>query len=492
MTPSESTLATLCTAAALPEPDALASMNHVLIVLAPGASEAGNIPDHPLLQATLARRRLDPDELDSEPVSANTASGALRVWLMLDPEKSTFDNQTLLRDGLAVLLDEEPAGIDVLIVADAGERAWMAGLAAYVALANGAPLPSRKQKDAPQPLESLRIWGVDAEPRDALGLAEGNLLARTLTALPPNALTPAVYRSRIAALAGELGWQVEEFDLPRLQAMGAGAFVAVAQGSELADAAIVRVSLIPPAAQGRVALVGKGICFDTGGHNLKSADAMIGMHEDMAGSAVVLGILLAATRLKLPLRIDAWLALANNDLSPRASRQGDVVQALNGTTIEIVHTDAEGRLVLADALALAARDEPDLIVDFGTLTYTMIQALGCRYSGFFASSDTLAEHALKAGVASGERMCRFPMDADYDDALDSEIADVCQCSLDDDAPDHIHAALLLSRFVGDLPWLHVDLSAASCEDGLGAIATDQTGFGVAWGLRLLQAWAGPN
>ena len=295
MTPSESTLATLCTAAALPEPDALAAMNHVLIVLAPGASEAGNIPDHPLLQATLARRRLDPDELDSEPVSANTASGALRVWLMLDPEKSTFDNQTLLRDGLAVLLDEEPAGIDVLIVADAGERAWMAGLAAYVALANGAPLPSRKQKDAPQPLESLRIWGVDAEPRDALGLAEGNLLARTLTALPPNALTPAVYRSRIAALAGELGWQVEEFDLPRLQAMGAGAFVAVAQGSELADAAIVRVSLIPPAAQGRVALVGKGICFDTGGHNLKSADAMIGMHEDMAGSAVVLGILLAAT-----------------------------------------------------------------------------------------------------------------------------------------------------------------------------------------------------
>ena len=286
-------LAPLATHAKLPKNTALAAMQHVLIVLPAGDEVPDDCPERHLLLATLARRRRDADELAEEPLAANTAKGGLRVWLMLDADKSTFENHALLREGLALLLEEEPPAIDILLAAEPGPAAWMAGLASYVALANGAPLPSRKQKDAPQPLESLRIWGVDAEPRDALGLAEGNLLARTLTALPPNALTPAVYRSRIAALAGELGWQVEEFDLSRLQAMGAGAFVAVAQGSELADAAIVRVSLIPPAAQGRVALVGKGICFDTGGHNLKSADAMIGMHEDMAGSAVVLGILLA-------------------------------------------------------------------------------------------------------------------------------------------------------------------------------------------------------
>ena len=202
----------------------------------------------------------------------------------------------------------------------------------------------------------------------------------------------------------------------------------------------------------------------------------------------MVGILLAATRLQVPIRIDAWLALASNDISPQAARQGDVVTALDGTTIEIVHTDAEGRMVLADTLVLAGRSEPDLIVDFGTLTYTMIQALGTRYSGIFASSDQLAQLAVSAGVASGERICAFPMDEDYEEALDSDVADICQCSLDDDAPDHIHVARFLKRFVGEFPWVHMDLSAASCDDGLGAISTDQTGFGVAWGLRFLKNW----
>ena len=480
-------LASLQTTTTLPDAAAFTRLQHVLIVLAAGTTIPADCPEGPLLLATLARRRLTVEELADEPVSANTAEGGLRVWLMLDAGTSTFENQSLLREGLAILLDEEPARLDILLAAD-----WMASPAAYVALANGAPLPNRKQKDAPRPLQALHLWGCAAAPAEAGSVAAGNLLARTLTVLPPNELTPATYRARIGELARQSGWEVEEFDLPRLREMGAGAFVSVAQGSEAGDAAIVRVSYLPAQAQARVALVGKGICFDTGGHNLKAADSMIGMHEDMAGSATVLGILLAATRLGLPLRIDAWLALASNDISPRASRQGDIVTALDGTTIEIVHTDAEGRLVLADTLALAGRDKPGLMIDFATLTYTMIQALGCRYSGVFASSEALGALAVKAGTASGERVSTFPMDADYDEALDSEVADVCQCSLDDDAPDHIHAALFLQRFVGELPWLHVDLSAAACEDGLGAIATEQTGFGVAWGVRFLQDWAAAN
>ena len=354
-------LANLHTSPALPEASALALMKHVLIILPAAESIPDDCPERPLLLATLARRRLAVEELADDPVTANSPRGGLRVWLMADPEESSFANLTLLREGLAMLLDEEPASVDVLLCVDPESAARVADQAAYVGLANGSPLPNRKQKDVPRPLRALRLWGVAGGPAQARSLAEGNLLARTLTVLPPNDLTPAAYRTRVGTLAREMGWEVEEFDLARLRAMGAGAFVSVAQGSEANDAAIVRVSYAPANARARVALVGKGICFDTGGHNLKAADSMIGMHEDMAGSAAVLGILLAATRLGLALRIDAWLALASNDISPRASRQGDIVTALDGTTIEIVHTDAEGRLVLADTLALAGRDQPDLM-----------------------------------------------------------------------------------------------------------------------------------
>ena len=482
-------LAALQTYTALPEKEVLQKMSHVLVILPSNDVVPADCPERPLLLATLARRQVDADELASDPQVANTSSGGLLVWLMLDAGKSTFENLSLLRQGLEILLDEEPARLDVLIMPKTGAPGWAAELATYVALANGAPLPNRKQKDAPRALTELRVWGVAGQPEQASALAEGNLLARTLTVLPPNELTPIAYRVRIGELAEAFGWEREVFDLPRLRQMGAGAFVSVAQGSAAGDAAIVRVSLIPANAQGRVALVGKGICFDTGGHNLKAADSMIGMHEDMAGSAAVLGILLAASRLALPLRIDAWLALASNDISPQAARQGDVVTALDGTSIEIVHTDAEGRMVLADALVLAGRGDPDLIVDFGTLTYTMIHALGTRYSGIFASSEELGQLAVRAGASSGERICAFPMDEDYEEELDSKVADVRQCSLDDDAPDHILAARFLKRFVGERAWLHVDLSAASCEDGLGAIASDQTGFGVAWGVRFLEDWA---
>src|SRR6185436_3539253 len=240
------------------------------------------------------------------------------------------------------------------------------------------------------------------------------------------------------------GWRIEELDMKRMRSMGAGAFVAVAQGSDVDDAAIVRLSYRPRAAKKTIALVGKGICFDTGGHNLKPAKYMAGMHEDMNGSAVALGILLAATRAKLPVAIDCWLAIAQNHISPRAYKQNDVVTSLNGTTIEIVHTDAEGRMVLSDTLTLAARAKPDLIVDFATLTGSMHTALGDRYSGFFATSDDIAQQAFDAANASGERLCRFPMDDDYDDALESSIADVKQCTLEGGA-DHILAARLLKR-----------------------------------------------
>ena len=317
----------------------------------------------------------------------------------------------------------------------------------------------------------------------------GNALCRELTVLPPNELSPARYRSRVRSLAREHGWRHEEYDMKRLRKMGAGAFVAVAQGSTDDDAAIVRLTYRGPRSRRRVALVGKGICFDTGGHNLKSARYMHGMHEDMNGSAVALGILLAASALRSPVEIDCWMAIAQNHLSPRAYKQNEVVTALNGTTIEIMHTDAEGRMVLADALALAARAKPALIIDFATLTGSMHVALGDRYSGIFATSEGLARSAIAAGRASGERVCAFPLDADYDAALESQIADVKQCSLEGQA-DHILATRFLKRFVGDTPWIHMDLSGSSCKGGLGAVGTDVTGFGVAWGVEFLRTLLG--
>jgi leucyl aminopeptidase len=268
----------------------------------------------------------------------------------------------------------------------------------------------------------------------------------------------------------------------------------VAQGSDHEDAAIVRLSWRPKQAKRRLALVGKGICFDTGGHNLKPARYMAGMHEDMNGSAVTLGLLQAISDMRLPVAVDAWLAIAHNHLSPGAYKQNDIVTALDGTTIEVVHTDAEGRMVLADTLTLASRGDvrirPELIIDFATLTGSMHTALGTRYSGVFASDDALAVQAIGAGRASGERVCVFPLDADYeagDGGLESKVADVKQCTLEG-AADHILAARFLKRFTHERRWLHVDLSAANSGGGLGAVATDITGFGVAWGATLIARW----
>ncbi len=470
----------------------LKAIGHVVLVLpkAENLERLRNVPFRQALGAALARRRKKPDELAKSPIAADLPQGTLAVWVMLDPAKSVFEQQTLLRKAISAALTEKPEELAIAVVGTAAQRRHAAELAVYSAWVNGARLPERKKKPDGAALRAIRLFGYRSPDGFAVqrAVAEGNLLCRELTVLPPNELTPAGYRARVGQLARERGWRHEEYDMKRLRKMGAGAFVAVAQGSDDEQAAIVHLSYRGAKARKNVALVGKGICFDTGGHNLKPARSMQGMHEDMNGSAVALGILLAASELKLPVNLDCWMAIAQNHLSPRAYKQNEVVTALNGTTIEIVHTDAEGRMVLADTLTLAARGKPDLIVDFATLTGSMHTALGDRYSGIFATSGELARRALAAGAASGERVCAFPLDADYDEALESKIADVKQCAMEGGA-DHILAARLLKRFTGERPWIHMDLSGSSCKGGLGAVGTDVTGFGVAWGIELLRGLA---
>lgn len=441
------------------------------------------------LKSLLSRRSMEPGEIGHTPVSANLASGALCAWSPVDTHKSPFEQHTSMRKALQLLLDEKPSEIHLAVYGDQDERRGFAQLGVYTAWVNGAALPLRKtgKKGAERhSLERIVLHGYK-DPGDFSQLrakAEGNLLTRELTVLPPNELSPGLYRKRIREIAAKEGWKYRDHDVKALRKMGAGAFMAVAQGSDPEDAAVVHLQHRASNASKTVALVGKGICFDTGGHNLKPARYMYGMHEDMNGSAVALGILLAATRADVPVNIDCWLAVAQNHIGPRAYKQNDVITALDGTTIEIVHTDAEGRMVLADTLALAARQKPDVMIDFATLTGAMHVALGSRYSGIFSNRDELMSQASAAGKAAGERIWAFPMDADYDPDLDSKIADIKQCSIDGDA-DHILAARFLSRFVGDIPWVHMDLSASNHKGGLGAVGSDVTGFGVAWGIEML-------
>ncbi len=463
--------------------------SHVLMVL-PRTSHREvleKIPQLELLRRALKRKRMQADELAKSPIATDLPHGGVAAWLILDENASRFEQHTALRKAMGLLIDDQPHEIVLAVFGDSQQRAFAAELAVYVALINSAALPSRKQKSKTEQVKKIVVYGDQSRHHhaNALATAEGNSLARELTMLPPNELTPTHYRARVKKLARTEGWKIQEFDFKKLKKMGAGAFVAVAQGSHEQDAAIVHLSYSPKGAKQRIALVGKGICFDTGGHNLKPAKYMQGMHEDMNGSAVALGILLAASRLTLKTGIDVWLAIAQNHIGPLAYKQNEVIKALNGTTIEIVHTDAEGRMVLADTLNLAARDKPDAMIDFATLTGSMAVALGSRYSGIFSNREALITQAIAAGKLSGERVNAFPLDADYEPALDSKIADIKQCTMDGEA-DHILAARFLMRFIQERPWLHMDLSACSCEGGLGAVASNVTGFGVAWGVELLR------
>lgn len=458
-----------------------------LLALAPNGLVPGEWPEQALLTAVQKRTSAKADELAKKPLSATRSQGGLICWAQVDLQRGRFEQLTAVRKALAGLLQEKPKALTVLVAGDREERSALARLVAYVAWVNGVALPALKKKPEDKPLQQLQILGApeDLDLSAEAALAEGLCLTRELTLLPPNDLNPAAYRTRVKKLAAKEGWEHREYDMEALRTLGAGAFVAVGQGSDPQDAAIVHLKYRPKKARAKLALVGKGICFDTGGHNLKPARYMHNMHEDMNGSAVALGILAAASRQRLPVALDVWLAIAQNHISPKAYKQNDVVRALNGTFIEIIHTDAEGRMVLADTLTLAARAKPDVLVDFATLTGSCATALGSRYSGLFSNREDLASWAVGLGKTSGDRLCWFPTDEDYDSPLDSSIADVKQCIMAGDA-DHILAARFLGRFVEERPWLHVDLSASRCEGGLAAVASDITGFGVGWGVALLR------
>ena len=351
-------------------------------------------------------------------------------------------------------------------------------------------LPNVKQRAAKSPALRISIVGPISESLVAqrCAEAEANAFVRYLTALPANELNPWSYRELVEELAEAEGWDCRVYPYKELEQMGAGAFLAVARGSGNEDACIMRLQYRGDVESvDSVALVGKGITIDTGGYNLKVAGSMFGMNTDMNGSAVVLGNLFAATRLAQKINITGWLALSENHIGAGAYTANEWIKALNGTTIETVDTDAEGRMVLADTLTLASREHPLVVIDYATLTGACIAALSTRYAGVFTNYEPWLMSLIEAGKISGERIWPFPLDADYDENIKSSAADVQQCN-PGKSSDHIDAARFLSRFLEPrVRWLHVDLSSAVHKGGLAHVATDITGFGVRLTQQLLQS-----
>ena len=325
------------------------------------------------------------------------------------------------------------------------------------------------------PAEARAAWaGVSA------GVA-GAMFARDLVAEPSNVLTPAGFVDRLRLLEQD-GIVVDVLDVATLQSQGLGGILAVGGGSVNPPYLVVLrwagTIEAPP-----VAFVGKGITFDTGGINIKPADKMWEMRADMAGAAACAGAMLALARRRSPAPAIAVLALAENAFGAASYRPSDVLRLYDGTTVEIVDTDAEGRLVLADAL-LWTRDRvrPAVAIDLATLTGSIVTALGHEMAGLFAPDDSMAAHVAAAGSAVGERAWRMPLAEGYREVLESDIADVRQCSEGSRQPDACHAAAFLSGFAGKMPWVHLDIAGVESH----GTADDRHAAGpTGWGVRLL-------
>lgn len=405
-------------------------------------------------------------------------------------EGETFDHHSFGRKMVAAALAERGGSLGIWVLGFRQEDA--AKLTQHLvtaALAAGFSLAEFKSRQTPPRIKSIRIFGLDErlDLKRVEAEAKGNNLARWLTAMPPNKLDATAYIDFLRHLAGDYGWKFRKYGVRDLETMRAGAFLAVAQGNPDDSAAIVRLQYRPAGAPARPALslVGKGIIFDTGGTNLKPFPAMADMHIDMGGSAVAAGALLAITELDLPYAVDCWLAITENRIGPTAYKSQDVVTAANGKTIEVVHTDAEGRLVLADALVLACKEKPRLVIDYATLTGACVNAITRRYCGVFTNRPDWHPVLKKAGRDSGERVWPFPLGKEFMSDLESEVADIRQCT-PDAGGDHILAATFLNEFVDpDTPWIHVDLSASKRKGGLGAVPSDVTGFGVRFTMDLV-------
>lgn len=375
-----------------------------------------------------------------------------------------------------------PAGLCTVTVPDlAGER-----LTAFV---EGLALGCYRYSLASHPPEAPKrvdLIGTDDAAALARGLlnARATVWARDLSNTPAGTKTPAWLAARAVRELGRAGVEVVSREPKWLQAQGFGGILAVGGGSPSPPRLIEATWRPRRARSGRhVVIVGKGITFDTGGLNLKPGTGMKTMHTDMSGGAAALAALRLVAELRMPVRVTVLVPAAENAFSGSAYRPSDVVRHYGGRTSEIGNTDAEGRIVLADALAYAvARLRPSVLVDVATLTGAMRVALGLRTGGLFATSDELAAALVAAGGATGEPLWRMPLHADYQSTLHSDIADAQNAPGN---PGAITAALFLQPFTGGVEWAHLDIAGvARAPEDDGMFSRGATGFGA----RLLVHW----
>ncbi|MFV0374605.1 leucyl aminopeptidase [Microbacterium sp.] len=343
------------------------------------------------------------------------------------------------------------------------------------------------------------LHAAEALNDDALARATaiGTAVAavKDLVNTPADRLGPVEFAATAVAAAADLPITVDVTDENGLEAQGFGGILGVGRGSARPPR-LVRLDYSPDVNERHVAIVGKGITFDSGGLSLKPPASMVGMKYDMAGAATALAVVVAAATLRLPVRVTGWLCLAENMPSGTATRPGDVLTMLDGKTVEVLNTDAEGRLVLADGLAAASRDRPDLIVDVATLTGAIIVALGNRHVGVMGDDGAVDEY-LDAAERAGELAWALPLPAHMEDELDSPIADIQNAKVGDPAGGSMFAGLFLRRFVGrtsdaddapQIPWVHLDIAGAGTSKSAAFGATDKgpTGASVRSLIALLE------
>jgi leucyl aminopeptidase len=328
----------------------------------------------------------------------------------------------------------------------------------------------KAKKTDPNPLEKISIYVEKSETAVAeqalnqgVSIAKGVAFAKDLGNLPPNVCTPTYLGEQAKKLSKEYGFKVEVLDKAQIEKLGMGSFLGVAQGSDEPPKFIVMQHLKGKKSQKPIVLVGKGITFDTGGISLKPGAEMDEMKYDMCGAASVFGTFKAIGEMNLAINAVAIVPTCDNMPSGHAIKPGDILTSMSGQTIEVLNTDAEGRLILCDALTYAERFEPSVVVDIATLTGACVIALGHHASGLYSNKDALAKELLTAGENAQDRAWHMPLWEDYQSQLDSNFADMA--NIGGRAGGSITAACFLSRFAKKYDWAHLDIAGTAWKSG---------------------------
>ena len=346
-----------------------------------------------------------------------------------------------------------------------------------------------KSDPEPAATETLSLVGAEDEAaaERARINAEAVMFARDLVNTPARDKSPTAIAHRVEELAGPLGLRVVTHDEESLREGGFGGVLGVAAGSGRPPR-LLEVWHEPAEAEGFAVLVGKGITFDSGGLSIKTAAGMENMKTDMSGAAAVLGAMQIIARREIPVKVLGLTPLTDNMPGPLATKPGDVLTTRNGKTIEVLNTDAEGRLVLADALALGVEQEPDVIVDIATLTGACMVALGLGIAGAMGNNDALVKRIMELGAPLGERFWHLPLPDDYRKQVESPIADMK--NIGGKWAGTLTAGLILSEFAGDVPWAHLDIAGPRTADEEHYFSKGATGFGVLTLAALAEDLAG--